>query len=152
MPRAADTENLQVDTAHLRNRFLVGAAMSDSRTHVLVTGDVAFFYDINALWQTQLPRNFKIVLLNNFGGGIFKNIDGPAGIPELNPFIATPHNMDAKLLAEHFKLGYFKVVNLTELSPALEEWLNSDKASILEIQTDSTINSDIFNQYKQQIL
>ena len=130
----------------------VGAAMSDSRTHVLITGDIAFFYDINALWQTQMPSNFKLVLLNNFGGGIFKNIDGPAGIPELNPFIATPHSMDAKLLAEHFKLSYFKVVNLMELSPALAAWIASDEAAILEIQTDSNINSDIFNQYKQQIL
>ncbi|MDI1233015.1 MAG: 2-succinyl-5-enolpyruvyl-6-hydroxy-3-cyclohexene-1-carboxylic-acid synthase [bacterium] len=130
----------------------LGAAMTDPRMHVLITGDIAFFYDINALWQTQLPNNFKIIILNNFGGGIFKNIDGPAGMAELNPFIATPHKMDAELLAQHFKLNYFKVVKLAELEPSIKAWLSADKASILEIQTDSTTNSDIFNQYKQQIL
>lgn len=130
----------------------LGAAYCDPRTHILITGDIAFFYDINALWQTKLPNNLKIVLLNNFGGGIFKNIDGPAGIPELNPFIATPHQMDASLLAKHFKLSYHKVVKLTDLEPAINLWLRSEEASILEIQTDSNINSEIFNQYKQQIL
>lgn len=130
----------------------VGAAMCDTKTHVLITGDIAFFYDINALWQSQLPRNFKLVLLNNFGGGIFKNIDGPAELPELNPFIATPHQMDAKLLSEHFKLSYHKVVSLTDLAPAIDGWLQANVASILEIQTDSNINSEIFKKFKQQII
>lgn len=130
----------------------VGAAMCDSKTHVLITGDIAFFYDINALWQSKLPENFKIVVLNNFGGGIFKNIDGPAELPELNPFIATPHQMDAKLLAEHFKLSYYKVVSLLDFKPAIEAWLASEAASILEIQTDSNINSEIFKKFKQQII
>ncbi len=130
----------------------VGAAMTDDGMHILLTGDIAFLYDINALWQEHLPTNLKIILLNNSGGGIFKNIDGPALLPELNPFIATPHQMNARLLAEHFKLVYFSVSNQAELKALIPEWLQTSKACILEIQTDPNINSEIFKQYKQQII
>lgn len=130
----------------------MGAALVDKKTHVLITGDIAFFYDINALWQQHLPSNLKIILLNDFGGGIFKNIDGPAGIPELNPYLFTPHQLNASLLAEHFGLDYRLATSEAGLVQALPEWLTSGKASILEIQTDSQINSNIFNKYKQQTL
>ncbi len=130
----------------------IGAAMVSYKLHALVTGDIAFFYDINALWQEHMPTNFKIVILNNFGGGIFQNIDGPAQLPELNPFIGTPHSMDASLMAQHFKLNYFSVNSFEELNQQLPGWLLSETAAILEIKTDANINSTIFNQYKHQII
>jgi 2-succinyl-5-enolpyruvyl-6-hydroxy-3-cyclohexene-1-carboxylate synthase len=29
------------------------------------------FYNSNALWNNYIPKNFKIILINNGGGGIF---------------------------------------------------------------------------------
>ena len=126
----------------------LGAALVNTQLHVLITGDIAFFYDINALWQQNLPTNFKIVILNNFGGNIFKIIEGPSQMSELNPFLETPHSQNAELLAQHFKVGYFKVSTLETLDKTINQWLSLNDTAILEIQTDSTINTKIFNQYK----
>lgn len=128
----------------------IGAAIADSRQHVLITGDIAFFYDINALWQTVLPKNFKILLLNNNSGGIFQNIDGPAGLAELNPFLSTPHNLNAALMAKHFNLHYTSVTESSTLQNTIPDWLNSNQTGLLEIITDPAVNAAIFKQFKQQ--
>ncbi|MES2619033.1 MAG: 2-succinyl-5-enolpyruvyl-6-hydroxy-3-cyclohexene-1-carboxylic-acid synthase [Bacteroidota bacterium] len=130
----------------------IGAAMVDPRQHVLITGDIAFFYDINALWQSTLPKNIKILLLNNNSGGIFQNIDGPAGLPELNPFLSTPHNLNAALMAQHFNLPYLSVTNEASLEKTITEWLNSTENGLLEIITDPAVNAAIFKQFKQQCI
>jgi 2-succinyl-5-enolpyruvyl-6-hydroxy-3-cyclohexene-1-carboxylate synthase len=47
---------------------LVGAA--NGKQTVFITGDIGFLYDSNALWNNYIPKNFKIILINNGGGGI----------------------------------------------------------------------------------
>lgn len=126
----------------------IGAALVDTKQLVLITGDIAFFYDINAFWQQQLPNNFKIILLNNFGGNIFKVIDGPSKMPELNPYLETPHTKNAALMAQHFNVNYYVANSIETLTTTLPQWLADSHCAILEIQTDSTNNTHIFNQYK----
>jgi 2-succinyl-5-enolpyruvyl-6-hydroxy-3-cyclohexene-1-carboxylate synthase len=45
------------------------------KTNSIHYGDIGFLYDSNALWNNYIPKNFKIILINN-GGGNFQN---PAG-------------------------------------------------------------------------
>ncbi|MEX0272929.1 MAG: 2-succinyl-5-enolpyruvyl-6-hydroxy-3-cyclohexene-1-carboxylic-acid synthase, partial [Flavobacteriaceae bacterium] len=47
----------------------IGAAVVSQRPTVLITGDLSFFYDSNALWNAHIPASFRIVLINNGGGG-----------------------------------------------------------------------------------
>jgi 2-succinyl-5-enolpyruvyl-6-hydroxy-3-cyclohexene-1-carboxylate synthase len=115
---------------------------------VLITGDVAFFYDINAFWHSYSIPNFKVVLMNNSGGGIFDIIDGPSQLPELNPYIKTPHQFNAKDIANHYKLNYFCANDNNSLKDALTAFLQSETCSILEIQTDSMINQSIIKNIK----
>jgi 2-succinyl-5-enolpyruvyl-6-hydroxy-3-cyclohexene-1-carboxylate synthase len=48
----------------------IGASVVNGLPTFLVTGDIGFLYDSNALWNNYIPANFKIILLNNRGGGI----------------------------------------------------------------------------------
>ena len=49
----------------------VGMSLDSSANVFCVIGDLAFFYDQNALWNNHLKGNMHILLLNNSGGGIF---------------------------------------------------------------------------------
>ena len=44
---------------------------------VVVTGDLAFLYDLNGLWVDPEPRNVRVVVVDNGGGGIFRWLKGP---------------------------------------------------------------------------
>ena len=37
---------------------------------------LSFFYDSNGLWNNYVPKNFKIIVINNDGGGIFRILPG----------------------------------------------------------------------------
>ena len=76
----------------------IGAAVAQQLPTVLVTGDLSFFYDINGLWNNYIPKNFKIILINNAGGGIFRILPGEKTpqntTPILKPFTnATPSTL-----------------------------------------------------------
>ena len=47
----------------------VGAALINQNPSLLITGDLSFFYDINGLWNNHIPSNFRVIIINNQGGG-----------------------------------------------------------------------------------
>ena len=126
----------------------VGSALCTNQLTVLITGDLAFFYDRNALWHNYLPQNLRIVLLNNHAGGIFRLIDGPRQQPELADYFETYQPLNAEQTAQDFKLAYYKCESLTELADKLPEFWQQGPG-ILEIITDSVKNAAFFDLFKQ---
>ncbi len=132
----------------------VGAALATGNPTVLVSGDLAFFYDRNSLWHNHLPSNLRIVVLNNGGGGIFKLIDGPSNLPpaELETYFFTPHRLTARNTAADFGLAYFFADSPTALAGVLPQFFAADTgAAILEIFTDSTVNTAVFREFKNRL-
>ena len=128
---------------------VVGQAMTTDKLVFLIIGDVAFFYDRNGLWNRYLPNNLRIILLNNHGGGIFRIIDGPNKQPELSDYFETIQTMNAKNTAEDAGLDYFFVNNNDSFNTALKEFVSRDgKSKLLEIETDSVKNTQIFKDFK----
>ena len=78
------------------NSTAVGLALSSKELTVLITGDMAFFYDRNAFWHQYPLNNLRIVLLNNHGGVIFRLIDGPKDQPELENYFETNQKLTAE--------------------------------------------------------
>ncbi|WP_299821291.1 2-succinyl-5-enolpyruvyl-6-hydroxy-3-cyclohexene-1-carboxylic-acid synthase [uncultured Pontibacter sp.] len=130
----------------------VGCALSNPKLNVLLTGDMAFFYDRNALWHNYLPKNLRIVLLNNHAGGIFRLIEGPKQQPELEPYFETRQALDAENTARDFGMQYIAVHALEELEKALPYFFSSSfGAGILEIFTSSPANGEEFSKYRQAV-
>lgn len=127
----------------------VGAALSTNDPTTVITGDLSFFYDSNALWIAPFPQNLKIILINNKGGSIFRIIDGPSGIEELEPFLEAKHNLNAEYIAKTFGLKYGFCDNQADLISSLEDiyMSNLDKASLLEISTENELNPEILKRY-----
>ena len=128
----------------------IGAALArPERPVVLLTGDVAFFYDRNAFWHNYPLTNLRVVLFNNHGGGIFRIIDGPRQQPELDEFFETRQALTAENTAKDFNLRYFPVSSFDELDSALPVFFAAESgAAILEIFTDSKTNAAFFEQYR----
>lgn len=57
----------------------LGASLSDTETiHFLITGDLAFFYDMNSLGNRYVHNNMRILLINNGKGNEFRLYWHPA--------------------------------------------------------------------------
>lgn len=128
----------------------IGAAVAIApKPVVLITGDISFFYDSNSLWNKHIPTNFKIILINNSGGGIFKIIPGPASSEELEEFFVTKHNLSAIDIAKTFGFNYksFKSENLNDLNTCLNSFFIEKEKTILEIFTPSEMNDRHLKEY-----
>lgn len=129
-----------------------GALAQPERPVVLLTGDVAFFYDRNAFWHNYSTPNLRVVLFNNHGGGIFRIIDGPRQQPELDEFFETRQALTAENLCRDFGLRYLPVSSFAELDAALPVFFAAETgAAVLEVFTDSKINAAFFEEYRSAV-
>ncbi|RKF02988.1 2-succinyl-5-enolpyruvyl-6-hydroxy-3-cyclohexene-1-carboxylate synthase [Tenacibaculum lutimaris] len=125
----------------------VGAAFTDEKPTTFITGDLSFFYDSNALWNTNIPKNFRIIILNNAGGGIFRFIPGPLKTNAADYF-ETPHNLTAEHLARMYGFEYVQVAALKELNEELNEfYVETEQPKIMEIFTPKEINDVVLKNY-----
>jgi len=122
----------------------IGAALASDLPTMLITGDISFLYDSNALWNNYIPKNFKIILLNNSGGGIFRILPGHQETETFNTFFETSHQLNASHLAKMYGLDYFEASDEFSLEKQYSAFLNqNEKPSILEIFTPEKENDAI---------
>jgi 2-succinyl-5-enolpyruvyl-6-hydroxy-3-cyclohexene-1-carboxylate synthase len=101
-----------------------------------IVGDLTFGYDSNALWNRELPKNLKIILINNEGGGIFHLLKGPTESDDFMPFVNAFHTIDFKKIAGAFGLKYSLCSTEKELLVSLKNIvLQNSGAEVLEIKT-----------------
>ena len=125
----------------------IGMAVKDAPV-VLVTGDLSFLYDMNALGIKYIPNHFRIIIINNQGGGIFKILPGYKNNSTFTEYIETKHNYSAYNLAKMFNFKYFSVSTKFGLNFALATFFNqSNKAKILQIKTNSDKSEKILKEY-----
>lgn len=130
----------------------IGAAVANEKQTVFITGDIGFLYDSNALWNQYIPKNFKIILINNGGGGIFRILPGHEETPVFNTFFETSHCLTAEHLAKMYGFEYTIASNETSLANGLNAlYSQNEKPSILEIFTPTLDNDRILLQYFKEL-
>lgn len=125
----------------------IGAALHSSQPTLFITGDISFFYDSNALWNNYIPNNFKIILINNAGGGIFRILPGHQDQPNFNQYFETQHQLSAVHLAKMFNFDYHIAQDETSLDEGLSALWRATQPVILEVCTPTTINNQVLKQY-----
>jgi 2-succinyl-5-enolpyruvyl-6-hydroxy-3-cyclohexene-1-carboxylate synthase len=131
----------------------VGAAYASKLPTVFLTGDLGFFYDSNALWNNYIPKNFKIIVVNNGGGGIFRILPGQKDSALFDTYFETKHNYTAKQLCEMYGFQYATIEKSENLTNGVNEFFkNNEGPSLLEIFTPSTVNDKVLLDYFKFIL
>lgn len=126
----------------------IGAAVASEKETILITGDISFLYDSNALWNNYIPKNFKIILINNGGGGIFRILPGHDETPVFNTYFETTHSHTAEHLARMYGFGYSTASDESGLKKGLAGLFSeSTQPQILEVFTPMLENDKILLQY-----
>lgn len=126
----------------------IGAAITLDKRVTFITGDLSFFYDSNALWNNYIPNNFRIILLNNSGGGIFRILPGHKNTDNFDTYFETKHNLNASQLSDMYGFEYTAANTEDELKKTLATFYDSGfKPKLLEVFTTSKINDSILLDY-----
>ena len=125
----------------------IGAAYAVKENTLLITGDISFIYDSNALWNNYIPNNFRIMVINNGGGGIFRFIPGPQQSNALDYF-ETPHHLTAEHLCKMYHFEYSTAKDEVELQQKISNFYeDSSHPKVLEIFTPRLENDRVLKAY-----
>ncbi len=126
----------------------VGAALINEEPTLLICGDLSFIYDSNGLWNNYVPKNFRIIILNNSGGGIFRILPGNKNTENFDTYFETVHHHNASHIAGMYDFEYTFAKTSEEITKNLKEFYNvSEKPKILEIFTPRKINDEVLLEY-----
>ena len=120
-----------------------GFSLATHDMTVCVIGDLSFFYDQNALWNSNLRGNLRIILLNNRGGGIFRQLPGLSDSPAADDLVMASHENTAQGICTQNYIGYMSAKNMDEMQIGIVTLLTreSERPMLLEVFTDS--NDDV---------
>jgi 2-succinyl-5-enolpyruvyl-6-hydroxy-3-cyclohexene-1-carboxylate synthase len=115
-----------------------GQSLKTDMTIGCIIGDLSFFYDSNALWNTRLGKNLVVLLLNDGGGKIFHKLNNLKDSPALDEYIAAHHGATAEGICASYNINYVCKVsgqdNLSELNTIVNNHLESETTRPLVIE------------------
>ncbi|MGM9707766.1 MAG: 2-succinyl-5-enolpyruvyl-6-hydroxy-3-cyclohexene-1-carboxylic-acid synthase [Prevotella sp.] len=114
----------------------VGFAAATTDKVFLVTGDLSFFYDQNALWNRHLGGNLRILLLNDHGGGIFRQVKGLEHCAHLEDIVSASHPADARGICTQNDVGYIHAATFDEMRMGIVRLLTEEtsRPMVLEVE------------------
>jgi 2-succinyl-5-enolpyruvyl-6-hydroxy-3-cyclohexene-1-carboxylate synthase len=113
----------------------LGLAHKNSKATYLLTGELAFLHDSNALLASSiLSGSLTVILLNNGGGGIFENLP-VAKLSAFEKCFATPQNCDFKILCKAHGVAHHEPKDRQTLIDLLQA-PPKQGMQVLEIKTD----------------
>lgn len=133
---------------------LLGASLvNPDKKYYLVIGDLAFFYDMNALGNRYFGKNVRILLVNNGKGTEFRHYSHPASIlkEDAEPFVAAAGhygNRSGELVKHYAKdLGFEYLCasdkeDFLRMSERFTTEETTEQPMLFEIFTDSDKESE----------
>ena len=114
-----------------------------------VLGDLSFFYDQNALWNSNLDGNLRIIVLNNGGGGIFQTLPGLENSDARDSMVAARHNTSAQGICTQCDIGYLKAYNMKEMHEGIVMLLTEEttRPMLLEVFTDAVADNQALRTF-----
>lgn len=114
-----------------------GIAAATGKPTVFITGDLAFYHDMNGFMAAQRTGAQVItVLINNDGGGIFRRLPIEGFEPTFTDLFLTPHGLDFWHTAQLYGLVYQSPVGRADFARCLADALDKGQNAVIEVKTD----------------
>lgn len=129
----------------------LGASVVYNGTTLLITGDMSCQYDLAVFSSTLISPKFKIIVMCNGGGGIFRFIPSTSTLPELEKYFAVGTRLPLRQLADGYGFAYFEAHNPDELHSSFSNFATvSERPAILAVFTPAERSAEVLQGYFQR--
>lgn len=127
----------------------VGAALTSQHPTLLITGDTSAFYDIAGLASTDLPSGFRIAIIDNGGGNIFRIVANTRSLDERERFLTChkPVGVSWADVARSYRLDFFEASSFVEFDSVAADFSASGRPAMLVVHTDGPESAKLYQQY-----
>ena len=142
---------------------LVGASLvHPDKLYFGIIGDLAFFYDMNALGSRHIGNNLRLLLVNNGKGQEFRNYQHPASLlgDDCDKYVAAGGHYGkqsptlVKAYAESMGFRYLTASNKEEFLRVYKDFFNgkqTDKPILFEVFTDSEHENEALHTIRYMV-
>ena len=130
-----------------------GFSLVAERPVFIVIGDLSFLYDSNALWNGQLKGNLRILLLNNGGGAIFRQLPVGDGRSSALDYVMGSHQTSAEGICQSYGVEYLSARNEIEMEEGIQLLLQKESTCplLLEVFTDAATDAQVYQDYYRSL-
>ncbi|MCH5225918.1 MAG: 2-succinyl-5-enolpyruvyl-6-hydroxy-3-cyclohexene-1-carboxylic-acid synthase [Muribaculaceae bacterium] len=125
----------------------IGGAIVYKGPTIIITGDLSMAYDIGSLALKETPQRFKIIIIDNQGGGIFRFIPSTSNLTFLEEYLCQPPLLPLQQLAEGYGYHYFECSSYDQLEKVFPRFLDSSVKSLLRISVDGIASAATLRSY-----
>ncbi len=121
----------------------LGAGEATTDPLIAITGDLAYFHDMNGLIALgRFGLDGTIVLLNNDGGGIFHKLPIADFEPPFESHFETPHGLDFAATEALYDLTFDRI-DPGKVGTAVESAAGSPGTNVIEVPTDGAKSTTV---------
>jgi 2-succinyl-5-enolpyruvyl-6-hydroxy-3-cyclohexene-1-carboxylate synthase len=125
-----------------------GSATTDELT--LVTGDLAYYHDMNGLLALgRCGVDATVVLINNDGGGIFHKLPIESFDPPFTEQFRTPHGLDFEPTGDLYDCT-FERVDIEGFRDAYVAATGSPGTTVIEVTTDAEASHRVIERLRER--
>ncbi len=134
------------------NSTALGIAATTKSPVYLITGDLAFYHDLNGLIASRkynIP--LTVILINNNGGGIFELLPISGYRDIFNDYFLTPHDLQFESFVRAYGGIHKNITSWDDLKVSLQ---NTDKRQglyVYEARTDARASTDMRKKYWEKV-
>jgi 2-succinyl-5-enolpyruvyl-6-hydroxy-3-cyclohexene-1-carboxylate synthase len=130
----------------------LGAGSATDSPLVLVTGDLAYYHDMNGLLAIgRCDVDATIVEVNNDGGGIFHMLPIEEFDPPFTEQFRTPHGLDYEATGDLYDFDFERVEELPAFRSAFRESVGSEGTQVIEVTTDAAESHRFREQLEKRV-
>jgi 2-succinyl-5-enolpyruvyl-6-hydroxy-3-cyclohexene-1-carboxylate synthase len=129
----------------------LGAGSATSDPLVLVTGDLAYYHDMNGLLALgRCAVDATVVLINNDGGGIFHMLP-IEDHPTFEDQFRTPHGLDFEPTEALYSLEFERATDRRQFRERFGASVESDGTQVIEVQFDAGDSHAVRDRLAEQV-
>lgn len=121
----------------------IGASLATEKPVVLLTGDMSAAYDISSLAVRSVKSNFKMIVFDNDGGDIFRNISATRDFDERESMFCAMPKFPLAELAMAYGFEY-RAGDVRDIHPCVVgDFLSLERAAILHIKVNPADSANL---------
>jgi 2-succinyl-5-enolpyruvyl-6-hydroxy-3-cyclohexene-1-carboxylate synthase len=130
----------------------LGLAFDTEKPTILITGDLAFYHDLNGLLASlKYSIPLIVILINNNGGGIFEMLPISDYTEVFNEYFVTPHNLNFEPFVSGYKGTYRKISDWSELHSEINVAIERNGLTVIEVPTDPVESTKLRRLYWKEV-
>lgn len=142
---------------------MIGAAMaSPDKLFYAIVGDLTFYYDANILLNECLPKNFRLIVVNNGRGIEFRNYCHPSSMAfgkAVDSFVAAAGHFGSQQnsaivdLCRNADIQYYAISCKDDFVKVMPQLISPERgmSMVIECFTDPTDESNALYLYRQYV-